>query len=98
MLKRLKLRNFKGWREADVEFRRIAGFFGANSSGKSALLQFPLLLKQTVESPDRGAALALNGPFVSLGAPADVIRNHGETRALEFEIVLGVDEKRIDPL
>ena len=96
MLKRLKLRNFKGWREADVEFRRITGFFGANSSGKSALLQFPLLLKQTMESPDRGAALALNGPFVSLGAPADVIHNHDETRALEFEIVLGLDETRID--
>lgn len=96
MLKRLKLRNFKGWREADVEFRMITGFFGPNSSGKSALLQFPLLLKQTVESPDRESALALDGPLASLGAPADVIHGRDETRALEFEIVIGLGEKRTD--
>jgi hypothetical protein len=52
VIQRLQLRNFKSWREADIEFGSITIFFGANSSGKTALLQFLLLLKQTVEHPD----------------------------------------------
>ena len=63
MLKRLDLRNFKNWREADLTFGRVTGLFGANSSGKSSLAQFLLLLKQTAESSDRAAALSLNGPL-----------------------------------
>jgi predicted ATP-dependent endonuclease of OLD family len=52
VIQRLQLRNFKSWCEADIEFGSITIFFGANSSGKTALLQFLLLLKQTVEHPD----------------------------------------------
>lgn len=86
MLKRLKLGNFKSWPEADLAFGRITGLFGANSSGKSSLLQFLLLLKQTKDSRDRAAALDLNGRFVELGTPADVIHGHDEDRALRFRL------------
>ena len=86
MLKRLKLQNFKSWPEADLAFARITGLFGANSSGKSSLLQFLLLLKQTKDSSDRAAALDLNGRFVELGTPADTIHGHDEDRALRFRL------------
>ena len=71
MLKRLKLRNFKSWPEADVKFSRITGLFGKNSSGKSSLMQFLLLLKQTKDSTDRAAPLDLNDGLVQLGTAAD---------------------------
>ena len=86
MLKRLKLGNFKSWPEADMAFGRITGLFGANSSGKSSLLQFLLLLKQTKDSRDRAAALDLNGRFVELGTPADVTHGHDENRTLRFRL------------
>ena len=54
MLTRLRLRNFKSWPDTgDIALRPITAFFGANSSGKTSLLQALLLLKQTSESSDR---------------------------------------------
>ena len=86
MLKRLKIRNFKSWPEADVKFSRITGIFGVNSSGKSSLMQFLLLLKQTKDSADRAAPLDLNGRFVQLGTAADVIHAHDESRTIGFAL------------
>lgn len=93
MLKRLKLGNFKSWPEADLAFGRITGLFGANSSGKSSLLQFLLLLKQTKDSSDRAAALDLNGRFVELGTPADVIHGHDKDRTLRLRFRLAFEHE-----
>lgn len=62
MLKRMKLENFKAWREADSTFGKVTGFFGANSAGKSSFLQFLPLLKQTRNATDRGIVLEFGGP------------------------------------
>ena len=86
MLKRLTLRNFKSWECADLEFGRITGLFGANSSGKSSLAQFLLLMKQTKESSDRAVTLDLDGRYVELGAPRDVVHGHDTDRNVEFDI------------
>ena len=54
MLTRLRLCNFKSWADTgDIPLRPITVFFGANSSGKTGLLQALLLMKQTSESSDR---------------------------------------------
>lgn len=48
MLTRMRLENFKSWRDTgSIRLAPITGFFGANSSGKTSLLQALLLLKQT---------------------------------------------------
>jgi predicted ATPase len=75
MLKGLHLKNFKSWREADVLLAPITGFFGANSSGKSSLLQALLLMKQSVESSDPNLILEFGGEktLVDLGGFNDVI-------------------------
>lgn len=99
MLERLKIHNFKSWRQAEVDFGRITGLFGTNSSGKSSLVQFLLLLKQTKESTDRAATLDLNGRYVELGTAADVMHAHDESSAIDFE--LGFEREsdfRIDEL
>ena len=49
MFTQLRIQNFKSW--ADIGKFRMApltGFFGTNSSGKTAILQFILMLKQPV--------------------------------------------------
>lgn len=54
MLKTLRIQNFKGWKDTgEIKFAPITLFFGANSSGKSSIGQFLMMLKQTVESSDR---------------------------------------------
>ena len=47
MLTELRFTNFKSWPVADLACGRITGIFGTNSSGKTSLIQFLLLLKQT---------------------------------------------------
>jgi predicted ATP-dependent endonuclease of OLD family len=88
VLKRLQLRNFKSWREVDIEFGAITMLFGANSSGKTALLQFLLLLKQTVEHPDPTIPLFWGDERspVDLGGYLDAIHRHDPARKLEWQL------------
>jgi hypothetical protein len=84
MLKGLHLKNFKSWREVDVTLAPITGFFGANSSGKSSLLQALLLMKQTVESSDQQQVLEFGNEktIINLGSFGDVLAFRNEERLL----------------
>ncbi len=86
MLKRVTFDNFKTWKKADLKFGKITGFFGTNSSGKSSLIQFLLLLKQTKEATDRAVSIELNGPYTTLGAYKDVIFDHDDRRSLNWSL------------
>ncbi len=86
MLTRVRLENFKAWREADVALGKVTGFFGANSAGKSSLLHLLLLLKQTRNVTDRGVVLDFGGrgKMVNLGTFADVVHLHDEERTIRW--------------
>ena len=88
MLTRLKLENFKAWREADLAFGKVTGFFGTNSAGKSSLLQFLLLLKQTKNATDRGLVLDFGGVenLANLGTFADVVHRHDEDKRIRWQL------------
>jgi predicted ATPase len=77
MFTSLSLENFKSWRSIQqMRLAPITGLFGANSSGKSSILQFLLMLKQTVDATDRATVLEFgndkNTP-VNLGSYKEVI-------------------------
>lgn len=58
----LRLKQFKSWTDTGpIPLAPVTLVLGANSSGKSSLVQSLLLLKQTVESPDRTIHLNLGG-------------------------------------
>ena len=99
MLRRLKFVNFKSWPEADLEFGPITGLCGTNSSGKTSLIQFLLLLKQTKDGTDRGIALDLNGPYVGLGVYRDMMHRHDEAAPLSWSLAIRRAEELalIDP-
>ncbi len=86
MLERVSFTNFKSWASADLAFGAITGIFGANSSGKTSLLQFLLLQKQTKEATDRAIALELNGNYVELGSISDVVHKHDESREITWNV------------
>jgi hypothetical protein len=52
--------------EQSVEIRPLTILSGANSSGKSSIMQPLLLIKQTLETPYDPGALLLNGPNVRI--------------------------------
>ncbi len=88
MINRLKLSNFKAWREADLQFGKITGFFGTNSAGKSSLLQLLLLLKQTKNATDRRLVLNFGGPsdLVNLGTFRDIVHHHDGKKRINWLI------------
>ena len=88
MLNRLRLANFKAWREVDLAFGKVTGFFGTNSAGKSSLLHLLLLLKQTRNATDRGTVLDFGGPgeMVNLGTFEDVVHRHDNNRTIGWQL------------
>ena len=90
MITELSTQNFKSWK--DTGKRQIApltGFFGANSSGKSSLLQTLLMLKQTVERPPNWNGVIDFGDdnsLVNLGSFDDLIHGHRREHPLRISI------------
>lgn len=65
----------------------ITLFFGTNSSGKSSIGQFLMMLKQTVESPDRKAVLYPGGKnsAVQLGSYHEMVLHRNPENKISFE-------------
>ena len=102
MLKRLELSNFKVWSELNLPLGRVTGLFGENGSGKSSILQFLLMLKQTKNASDRNVVLHFGdrgcGDFVELGGYRDVVHRGDESRAVAWTLDWKHDRVRVvDP-
>lgn len=87
MLTQLRIQNFKTW--ADTSSLRLAPitvFFGGNSSGKSSIGQFLLMLRRTVEQPDRNLVFHTSDDRspVDLGAYVSYVHKGDEKRDIEF--------------
>lgn len=99
MLRKLRIRNFKGWQDTgDINMAPITLFFGANSSGKSSIGQFLMMLRQTIDFSDRKAVFYSGGntSAVQLGTYQDMVYSHDSNKRIEFEYVWDfVDNLRI---
>jgi predicted ATPase len=102
MITELHVQGFKSWEDTGhIKMAPLTGFFGANSSGKTAILQLPLVLKQTVESADRSRVLHTGDErsYVDVGTFYDVIHRHQIPGALEFDIQWSLEQplRIVDP-
>jgi predicted ATPase len=89
MLTRLRIQNFKAWQDTgEVRLAPITVLFGSNSSGKSSLSQFLLMLQQTAQSPDRQRVLHTGDAQtpVDLGTFRDIAFGHDERREIDFSL------------
>ncbi len=88
MLKRLTVTQFKAWSSLDMRLGKVTGLFGENSSGKSSVLQFLLLLKQTKNATDRGLVLDFGGPneLVNLGQYQDIVHRCDTKSNIEWSL------------
>jgi len=87
----LRLRNFKSIREARIPLHSLTVVVGANSSGKSTLLQALLALAQTVRGEVGTDRISLNGEYVQLGEFREVLSfgadpSHGISVGLSAEV------------
>ncbi|KPL81980.1 AAA family ATPase [Herpetosiphon geysericola] len=94
MITNLRFQHFKSWNDTgELRFAPLTGFFGSNSSGKTAILRFLLMLKQTVDSNDRQLFLELNGAYAELGSFEEVIFNNDINSELSFQMGLDFVQK-----
>lgn len=88
MLDRIRLTNFKAFRDQSLDLAPLTLLAGLNGSGKSSLLQALLLLRQSFELGHLSRhKLALNGKYISLGTFQDVLFE-GATDEGEIRIAL----------
>ena len=90
MITELTARNFKSWQDTGkLQFAPLTGLFGANSSGKTSILQVLLMLKQTVERPsDWNEPLYFGDErsLVNLGNFDAVIHGHKQDLSLDISV------------
>ena len=88
MLKQLRIQNFKGWKDTGtIRMAPITLFFGANSSGKSSIGQFLMMLKQTAESQDRKSVFFTGNEksAVELGSFQKMVYHRDPSNKIQFE-------------
>ncbi|MCP4345534.1 MAG: DUF3696 domain-containing protein [Desulfobacterales bacterium] len=89
MLTGLRLVNFKAWQDTEkIRLAPLSVFFGSNSSGKSSINQFLLMLKQTAQSPDRKRVLHLGdkSTAVDLGIYQDILNVYTSLDSIAFSL------------
>jgi predicted ATPase len=89
MITELSFSHFKSWKAVEkMRLAPITGLFGANSSGKTSVLQLLLMIKQTVESTDRLQVLDFGNEksAANLGSFRDVVFLHETPGTLDWTI------------
>lgn len=98
MITELRVQNFKSWKDTDKrQIAPLTGFFGANSSGKTSILQTLLMLKQTVERPpdwDGVIDFGDDSSRVNLGGFDETIRRHNSNLSLGIAVSWRLPEKQ----
>jgi predicted ATPase len=98
MLISWSIENFKSFLgRTRIDFAPITVFAGANSSGKSTIIQSILLLKQTIQYAPLNRPLALNGPLLKLGAFDDVKNVTSQDRHIGISWDLDVEVRQHHP-
>ena len=72
--------------EREIDIRPLTILAGANSSGKSSIMQSLLLLKQTLEAPYDPGPLLIDGPNVQFTFAEQFLSAIGEKKVDRFQI------------
>jgi hypothetical protein len=95
-ISKIAVRGFKSISdEQQIELRPLTLLAGANSSGKSSIMQPILLLKQTLEAPSDPGALLLDGPNVRFTSTEQLLSQiPGRARNSEFAVRIELSSGR----
>lgn len=89
MIKTWSVKNFKSVSKmTDLDFAPLTVFAGANSSGKSTILQSIILTTQTIQNSVHKKSVILNGNISKFGVFDDLISNNpdGDTIQIGFTL------------
>ena len=86
MLPNIHLKNYKAFQQATIPLKPITILLGANSVGKSSLIQLMLMLQQTGKAGFKSykSPLKLYGGYVNLGDSINLFRNQNDKEPLQI--------------
>ncbi len=98
MLKQLKISNFRGFgNETTVRFAPITILIGKNNSGKSSIIKFLLMLRQSLP-PNSTGFLVTQGDHVNLGRFYNIKNTLSRKRYLNFSLIVAEESSPRDAL
>jgi len=93
-ISRISVKGFKSLaEECSVEVRSLTILAGANSSGKSSIMQPLLMMKQTLEAPYDPGALLLDGPNVRFSSAEQFLFRSPGSRSAKLTVALEFDSE-----
>ena len=101
MIKKLKIENFKCWKNTgEIELAPLTVFLGGNSSGKSSIGQFLMMLKQSAASADRKSVFFSGDDksAVNVGLPRQYVFNGKVEDGIKFSYSWDVNTRVINAL
>lgn len=100
LIKSLSLKNFKGFSdEVRIELRPITLLFGANSAGKSSLLQALQYLREILERENINADRTLQGgQAVDLGGFRNLVNSHEVQKQIEIAVEMELGASSVPEL
>jgi predicted ATPase len=89
MIRKWKLTNFKSVsKRTELKFEPLTVFAGANSSGKSTIIQSILLATQTIQNPVTSRSVILNGHISKFGNYNDILSHDNKNNEIEIGFTL----------
>lgn len=89
MINRLKMVNYRAFREQEILPSKLTLLFGPNNSGKSCIISAIALLSQTLRSADPDVPLLFRGELEDLGTYRDAV--YGNDYRRQIRLSLGFD-------
>jgi len=88
-LNRIQVSNFKSLKDISIEPSKITVLIGPNSSGKSSILQFLAILKQSIalRGNNQRGQFTTRGSLIDLGDFKDIVINHNLSKEIQFFIL-----------
>lgn len=87
MIRKISFENYKAFKNGELKLKPITILLGANSVGKSSIINLLLMLQQTARVSNYKSALRLHGENVSLGECENIFRN----KVKNNDIVVGFE-------
>lgn len=88
MIESIRLNDYKAFKEVQIPIKPLTIFLGANSVGKSSIIQMLMLLHQTAEGRNEmyTSAFKIYGKYVNVGSYENLIRDKDKSRVLQVSI------------
>ena len=94
MIKNWSVENFKSISDrVSLKMEPLTIFAGANSSGKSTIIQSILLTAQTIQNPVASKSVVLNGHIARFGTFNDIVSNSEPTKDISIAFTLDSDSQ-----